>query len=178
MKPPDASETSAPQFTETLFSDVYARLKAMAGRQLAMHERGSLDTTALVHELYLRVSANREMEFSHPAKFFQYAAKAMRHLLSDRARNHLRQCAGGDWRRVSLSGAEQHETVADAGQALALEDALAQLESEHARAAQVVELRYFAGLTLEQIAQMLQLNRRTVDRDWRFARAFLHERLG
>ncbi len=171
-------DNPAPPSATALFDAVYARLKAMAGRQLAARERGSLDTTALVHELYLRICAQREIEFSHPAQFFHYAAKAMRHLLNDRARNHLRQRAGGDWKRISLSGAEQHATLADAEQALALDAALECLAEQHERAAQVVELRYFAGLTLAQIAEMMQLNRRTVDRDWRFARAFLHERLG
>jgi len=165
------------QSASTLFDAVYARLKAMAGRQLAHRERGSLDTTALVHELYVRVCAQREIEFAHPAQFFQYAAKAMRHLLNDRARDHLRQRAGGDWYRVSLGGAEQLRPVADAEQALALDAALRKLEDQHERASQVVELRYFAGLSLQQIATMMRLNRRTVDRDWRFARAFLHDQL-
>lgn len=174
---PGASNGST-QSASALFDAVYSRLKAMAGRQLANQERGSLDTTALVHELYVRVCAQREIEFSHPAQFFHYAAKAMRHLLSDRARDHLRQRAGGDWRRISLNLADRLQPVTDAQQALALEAALHELEQRHERAAQVVELRYFAGLSLQQIAQMMQLNRRTVDRDWRFARAFLHDQLG
>ncbi|MEP6485279.1 MAG: ECF-type sigma factor, partial [Rudaea sp.] len=81
------------QSSDAMFEAVYARLKAIAGGQLAGRERGSLNTTALVHELYLRVSANGELVFSHPAQFFAYAARAMRHLLSDRARDRLRQRA-------------------------------------------------------------------------------------
>ena len=162
---------------DVLFDAVYARLKAMAGRQLAGRDRGSIDTTALVHELYLRVSARRELEFQHPAQFFAYAARAMRHLLCDRARDRLRQRAGGEWQRVTLTGTDQQLAIDSAEQALALDAALAQLGHDDTRAAQVVELRYFAGLSLEQIAEMLGLTRRTIDRDWRFARAFLHERL-
>jgi RNA polymerase sigma factor (TIGR02999 family) len=170
-------DTPAPQSADAMFDAVYARLKAMAGTQLARRERGTLDTTALVHELYLRVSAQRELEFAHPAQFFAYAARAMRHLLSDHARDRLRQRAGGDWQRVTLTGGDQRLAVDSAEQALALNAALQELEHSDARAARVVELRYFAGLDLEQIASMLAVTRRTIDRDWRFARAFLHDRL-
>ena len=162
---------------DALFDAVYARLKAMAGRQLAGRERGSIDTTALVHELYLRLSSRRELEFQHPAQFFAYAARAMRHLLCDRARDRLRQRAGGEWHKITLTGSDQQLAIDSAEQALALDEALALLEKEDERAARVVELRYFAGLQLEQIADMLGVTRRTVDRDWRFARAYLHERL-
>jgi RNA polymerase sigma factor (TIGR02999 family) len=165
------------QNSDALFEAVYARLKAIAGGQLAGREKGSLNTTALVHELYLRVSSNRELVFSHPAQFFAYAARAMRHLLSDRARDRLRLKAGGDWQRVTFTGADAVVAIDSAEQALGLETALQQLESADKRAASVVELHYFAGLTLEQIAQMLELARRTIDRDWRFARAFLHDQL-
>jgi RNA polymerase sigma factor (TIGR02999 family) len=165
------------QSSDALFEAVYARLKAIAGGQLAGREHGSLNTTALVHELYLRVSTNRELVFSHPAQFFAYAARAMRHLLSDRARDRLRLCAGGDWQRVTFTGVDAKIATDSAEQALALEAALQQLESADARAARVVELHYFAGATLEQIAEMLEVARRTIDRDWRFARAFLHDQL-
>src|SRR5512144_2172515 len=77
----------APQPTDALFDAVYARLKAMAGRQLARRGQETLETTALVHELYLRMTTGRELAFEHPAQFFTYAARAMRHLLADRARD-------------------------------------------------------------------------------------------
>lgn len=158
-----------------MFSAVYARLKAMAGRQLARGARGSatLDTTALVHELYLRVNANGELSFAHDAQFFAYAARAMRHLLSDRARDRLRLRSGGEWLRITLTGSDEAFAIETAEQALALDEALVRLAVNDERAARVVELRYFAGLTLEQIAGVLQLTRRTVDRDWRYAKAFL-----
>lgn len=170
----DAGEAAAPRSTDAMFDAVYARLKAMAGTQLARGPRGAtLDTTMLVHELYLRLNANRELVFEHDAQFFAYAALAMRHLLRDRARDHLRLRAGGDWLRVTLTGSDDALALDAAGQALALDAALDRLAATDARAARVVELRYFAGLTLDQTAQILGLARRTVDRDWRFARAFL-----
>ena len=162
------------QTTDTLFGAVYGRLKAMAGQHLARGRAGStLDTTALVHELYLRINAQGELSFARPVQFFAYAARAMRHLLSDRARNRLRLRAGGEWVRVTLTGGDEQLAIESAEQALALDEALARLEDTDPRAARVVELRYFGGLTLEQIAETMELTRRTIDRDWRFARAFL-----
>ena len=175
-QPPDliAATTS-----DALFVAVYDRLKAMAGQRLARNARGqTLDTTELVHELYLRVGQYRELEFSHPAKFFGYAARAMRHLLADRARDRLRLKAGGDWIKVTLPDDGGQLAVASAEEALALDSALERLASNDARAAQVVELRYYAGLTRKQIADAFGLTRRTIDRDWQFARAFLKTELG
>ena len=165
------------QPADALFAQVYERLKAMASRKLPAHG-ATLQTTALVHELYLRMQTRRELGFEAPAQFFAYAARAMRHLLRDRARDRLRLRAGGEWERQPLDAADPGLAVDDAGEALALDDALDALERVNARAAQVVELRYFAGLSSEQVADALGLNRRTVHRDWEFARAFLHARLG
>lgn len=176
--PLSATEQHAEKPIESLFNALYDQLKAIASRQLAKGARGTLDTTALVHELYLRINTSREMAFEHPAQFFSYAARAMRHLLIDRARAHMRQKAGGDWVRATLtSSAEGMPEIASAEQALALDEALTRLAETDERAAHVVELRYFAGLPPEQIAQLLDLTRRTIDRDWRYARAFLHAAL-
>lgn len=179
--PPSGSFVAGPSAlsADALFEEVYARLKAMAARQ---RSRGvaaaTLETTALVHELYLRMSAGRELVFEHPAQFFTYAARAMRHLLADRARDRLRQRAGGDWIRVTLTGGSEHFALASAEQALALDAALQRLDDVDARAAKVLELHYFAGLTIEQIASTLDVARSTIDRDWRFARAFLKNEIG
>jgi RNA polymerase sigma factor (TIGR02999 family) len=102
----------------------------------------------------------------------------MRHLLADRARDRLRQRAGGDWARVTLTGADERLAIESAEQALAIDDALRKLEQTDERAARVVELIWFAGLTHEQAASTLGLNRRTIERDWRFARAYLKAELG
>src|SRR5512140_34759 len=94
-----ATPEHAEHAADPLFAEVYARLKAMAGRQLQQHQRDTLDTTALVHELYLRLSAHPELEFEHPSQFFAYAARAMRNLLINRARDRLSLRAGGEWAR-------------------------------------------------------------------------------
>jgi RNA polymerase sigma factor (TIGR02999 family) len=156
------------------FEAVYDRLKAMASRQLGRNARGTLDTTALVHEVWLRFDGSRGLSFEHSAQFFAYAARAMRHVLIDRARARMRQKAGGEWLRVTFTAnAEALSAFDGAEQVLALDEALQRLEQSDARAARVVELRYFAGLSAEQVAVLLQVTRRTVDRDWRYASAFL-----
>lgn len=172
--PPGAEGTRG---VDELFSEVYARLKAMASRKAAARG-GTLDTTALVHELYLRMQHAGDLRFEAPAQFFGYAARAMRHLLANRARDRLRLRAGGDWARVTLDAHDERLAVEHASEALTLEDALQALEQRNARAAKVIELRYFAGLPVEQVAEVLGVDRRTVHRDWRFARAFLNARLG
>lgn len=162
---------------DDLFTEVYARLKAMARRR-AGPRGATLDTTALVHELYLRMQHGDDLHFEAPAQFFGYAARAMRHLLANRARDRLRLRAGGAWVRVTLDAHDERLAIENANEALALEESLQALEQSHARAARVIELRYFAGLPVEQVAELLEVDRRTVHRDWRFARAFLNARLG
>ncbi|MBL0162723.1 MAG: sigma-70 family RNA polymerase sigma factor [Xanthomonadales bacterium] len=175
--PPDVACVAESESAE-IFSRVYDRLKAMASRQLARGARGTLDTTALVHEAFLRLDGARNLSFEHSAQFFAYAARAMRHVLIDRARARMRQKSGGEWVRVTFTAnADSQPALESAEQVLALDEALQRLEATDARAAQVVELRYFAGLAPEQVAAVLKLTRRTVDRDWRFARAFLHASL-
>jgi len=166
------------QGADEMFVAVYGRLKAMAGRQLSRGARNTLDTTAVVHELYLRMSANRELRFEQPMQFFAYAARALRHLLADRARGRLSQRAGGDWARVTMNDDSDQFAIESAEEALGFEEVLLRLEQTDARAARIVELIFFAGLTQEQVAEVLGLNRRTIGRDWRFARAFLKAELG
>ena len=174
-----ASDSHRVETTGTLFAAVYQRLKAMAARQLSKAPHGAtLETTALVHELYLRLERSPQLRFGHEAQFFAYAARAMRHLLADRARNRQRQRAGGDWHRVTLTGSDEALVLQAADEVLELEAALARLEALDPRAAQVLELRYFAGLDHAAIASTLSVSRRTVDRDWDFARAFMQAELG
>ncbi|MGA8277889.1 MAG: ECF-type sigma factor [Rhodanobacteraceae bacterium] len=159
---------------DALFAAVYDRLKVMAGRQLGAGGRSAtLDTTVLVHELYLRINARNDLSFSHPGQFFAYAARAMRHLLTDRARRHMSQRAGGNWMQITLTASSESFALDSAEQAIALDTALDRLAAIDKRAARVVELRYFAGLSAEQAAEALGVARRTVDRDWTFALAFL-----
>lgn len=175
MPTPMPPESSGPDdSSDASFEAVYERLKSLAHRQLAGGRRDTLDTTALVHELYLRMEGGSDKAFEKSAQFFAYAARAMRHLLIDRARARQRQKAGGDWMRVTFTVNPEMQPAFDtAEQVLALEQALEKLEQSDARAASVVELRYFAGLSPEQVAALLKLTRRTVDRDWRYAIAYL-----
>ena len=162
---------------DRLFAEVYSQLKRMAHRRLVAAPRAALDTTELVHELYLRMGKDPGLRFAGQGQFFAYAARAMRHLLLDRARDCLRLRAGGDWARVTLDGEDMRLAIASAEQALALDQALAKLAETDSRAARVLELRYFAGLSVDQVAEALGVAPRSVDRDWRFARAFLNDLL-
>ena len=171
---PDGADVDA----DACFVALYDRLKAMASRRLAAGARPTLETTALVHELYLRMARGDGPRFAGDAQFFAYAARAMRHLLMDRARDRLRLRAGGDWVRVTMEGIDARAAIDSAEQALALDQALQRLAEADARAARVVELRYFGGLGNEQVAAVLATSLRSVERDWQFARAFLNEALG
>lgn len=173
---PDDAEAPALR-VDALFARVYERLKAMATRKVPAHG-ATLQTTAVVHELYLRMQSGRDLGFATPGQFFAYAARAMRHLLRDRARDRMRMRAGGEWERQPLEAPDPGLVADDATEAIALDEALDALEQINPRAAQVVELHYFAGLSMVEIADSAGLNRRTVHRDWEFARAFLHARLG
>ena len=177
LPPPEACISA--DSSDVSFEVVYERLRALAHRQLAGGRRDTLDTTALVHELYLRMDGGGAKAFQNSAQFFAYAARAMRHLLIDRARARQRQKVGGDWLRVTFTSAtDLTPSFETAEQVLAIEQALQNLEKIDARAAKVVELRYFAGLSPEQVAMLLNLTRRTVDRDWRYAVAYLQANLG
>lgn len=174
----DPSPATA-QTPDALFTAVYERLKLMAGRRLQGGGRSAtLNTTVLVHELYLRMNARGDLSFTHPGQFFAYAARAMRHLLTDRARAHMSLRAGGDWLQLTLTASDESLALDSAEQAIALDAALNRLAEADERAARVVELRYFAGLTSEQAAEALDVAKRTADRDWAFALAFLKTDLG
>ena len=162
--------------TDSVFFDVYARLKAMASRQrLRNGSPATLCTTELVHEAYLRMT-EADYRYKHDMQFFAYAARAMRHVITDAARRRLQPKRGGNLARLALDHPAAEAVRIDPRVALQLDDALQALEKEDARAAQVVELHYFAGLDMEHIAKTLGVVRRTVDRDWRYARAFLAAR--
>jgi RNA polymerase sigma factor (TIGR02999 family) len=170
----DPFATSDPVAPDALFTEVYDRLKALASRQLSKDSPMTLNTTALVHELYERMAKQHWQGGSAPLNFFAYAARAMRNIITDRARHRLARKSGGEWLKVTLT-----ERVGDAEvdglalDVLLLDDALEKLSKDHRRAARVVELKYYAGMSTEQIADAMGLTRRTITRDWQFARAFL-----
>ena len=160
---------------DTLFSAVYQRLREVARRERRRVGAGdTINTTALVHETYLCLNQNGQQM---PRDFHAYAARAMRNLLIDHARRHLRPKHGGDLQRTVLDSGSLGDVCIDATQALELDSALERLATLDPRAARVVELHFFAGLGLERIAELLEVSDRTVNRDWRVARAWLQREL-
>lgn len=162
---------------DRLFERVYAELREIARRQLrAASPLETLDTTALVHETYLKLSGGSGFSTRDRFHFYALTAQAMRHVLVDHARRRTRQKRGG--RAVPLSLEAVDPGVAARGEELlALDQALAKLESLDRDLAQLVEWRFFAGLSVGQIAELRGVTDRTVKRHWRLARAFLLEEM-
>jgi RNA polymerase sigma factor (TIGR02999 family) len=155
---------------------VYDELRRLAAAQLAREKPGqTLDATALVHEAYLRLvgpaDAKRWKDRGH---FFAAAAEAIRHILVDNARRKRREKHGGGRRHIAL---DDTAPAAAAVEILALDEALSRLAAEDPEAAAVVQLRYFAGLSVEEAAQSLGMSRATAYRHWTFARAWLRQEL-
>lgn len=157
---------------------LYQELRGMAHRQL-LGERAdhTLNTTALVHEAYLKLARLDRLEWKNRAHFCAEAARAMRRILVDYAVRRGARKRGGD--RVKVEMEESFAiTDAEAGQLLSLHRALQELESHHPRHARVVECRFFAGMTIPEIGEALDISPATVKRDWQMARAWLNRELG
>ena len=156
---------------------VYQELRAMARRQLRAQGRGgTLQTTALVHEAYLKLVDQSRAEWKDRAHFLAVASIAMRHILVDRAKARLALKRGGEFRRITLD--EQDIGIDDQPDALVqLDEALERLGAVEPRLVRVVECRFFGGLTEEEIAEALGLTVRTVQRDWAKARMMLRRAL-
>jgi len=166
-----------PAARETLFPLVYDELRRIAHRQLQREWQGhTLDTTALVHEAYLKLVDQTRVDFTDRAHFFGVAAKAMRRILVDYARRYLAEKRGGAPRRVTLT---DDMLIADerADTLLAINDALDELSRIDERLSRVVECRFFGGLTEEETAEVLGVTARTVRRDWTKAKGWLHRTL-
>ena len=161
---------------DALFSTVYEELRSAAHKVRKRNQGDTLNTTLLVHELYLRLRKSSGVEFTNKAQFFGYAGRALRSIMVDHARSRIAERARVNDIAVLLSRDASPELLSPA-QALGLDTALKLLEVDDARAAKVVELHFFAGLTLAEIAEHLELTSRTIDRDWRYARAFLQAAL-
>ena len=157
---------------------VYDELRKLAKKKLARESPGqTLDATALVHEAYVRmVGAGDDRQYNDQGHFFAVAAEAMRHILVDKARHKRREKHGGRRRRVELNDAAPAPPSA-AEELLALDEALNRLALEDPEAASLVQLRYFAGLSVEEAASTLGISRATAYRHWTFARAWLLEEL-
>jgi RNA polymerase sigma factor (TIGR02999 family) len=162
---------------EDLLAAVYERLRGMAERQLAGERTGhTLQPTALVHEAWLGMREQLEGLRDEPARFFGAAAEAMRRILIDHARRRGAKKRGGGLDRLPLDLVEVAAT-ASLDEVLELDAAIGALAAASARSAEVVHLRFYAGLGEEEIAGVLQISVRTVRREWAFARAFLWQRL-
>jgi RNA polymerase sigma factor (TIGR02999 family) len=156
---------------------IYSELQRLARSFMAKEPAGNtLQPTALVHEAYLRLVGQTEMQWDSRGHFFVAAATAMRRILVERARARYRIKRGGDRRRMEMhDGAMSVEPPSD--DLLALDEALQRLEQTDQRKCQVVMLRHFAGLGVEETAAALSVSTATVKNDWAFARAWLHREL-
>ena len=173
-----AIEQGDPNAADQLLPLVYDELRTLAAQKLAQEKPGqTLQATALVHESYLRlVDGDRAQHWGGRRHFFAAAAEAMRRILINRARDRGRRKRGGGWRRlrlehIDISLAEPPDELLD------LSDALDQLAQVDPACAELVKLRFFAGLTLDEAAETLGVVRRTADRYWAFARAWLYAAL-
>ncbi len=152
---------------------VYRELHKMAKRYMAQQDANhTLQTTAVIHEAYLKLAGGSAHDWENRAHFFGVAAKAMRHVLVDHARDRQAAKRGGEIQIVSI--AEDMDIAGGAAREIvALDDALKTLAASYPRQAEVVELRYFGGLNVDETARTLKISVETVARDWRFAKSFL-----
>jgi RNA polymerase sigma factor (TIGR02999 family) len=169
-----AIEQGDPKAADRLLPLVYDELRKLAAQKLAQEKPGqTLQATALVHEAYLRLVDDKEVRhWDSKGHFFVAAAEAMRRILIDNARRKQAEKRGGRLERRDL-GAVDAATPGPSEDLLALDEALAKLEAEDPRKAQLVKLRHFGGLTEAETATVLGLSRATVQRHWRYAKAWL-----
>ena len=171
----DAARDGDRSAMDRVLATLYQELHSMARRQLAGQHGHTLDATALVHEAYLKLigRGNGAAQFDDRAHFFAYAASAMRSVVVDYARQRLAQKRGGDQHRVTDLPEDIEGGLCLDEDMLGLDTALTRLHAVEPRLTQVVELRYFAGLSELEIAALLQRSERSVRRDWQKARMFL-----
>jgi RNA polymerase sigma factor (TIGR02999 family) len=169
-----AIEEGDPQAAEQLLPLVYDELRRLAAARLAQEKPGqTLQATALVHEAYVRlVDVEKAQEWKSRRHFFAAAAEAMRRILVDRARRKGSRKRGGERNRVAFDEAN-FAAPEDSDEVLAVNEALAGLAAKDAQAAELVKLRYFAGFTIPEAAEALNLAPRSADRLWIYARAWL-----
>ncbi len=173
-----AIDQGDPLAAEQLFPLVYDELRKLAAAKLAREKPGqTLQATALVHEAYVRlVDVDQAQQWDSRGHFFAAAAEAMRRILVDHARKKGSAKRGGTFKRVDIDAVDL-ATKAAPDQLLAIDDALAKLAREDPSAAKLVELRYFAGLTVDEAGKALGMSTATAYRHWNYARAWLHGEL-
>ena len=160
-----------------LLPRVYQQLRAIANHRMSSENPGhTLQATALVNEVFLRMFGNRQLPWQNRAHFYATAAEAMRRVLLDHAKAKHRKKRGGAAKKLPVNVAEL-AVAQDSEQILALDAALCRLEEQNPEAARVVRLRFYAGLSVDQTAAALEMSPRTVDRRWKFARAWLFGQL-
>lgn len=174
-------ESGDPTAADQLLPLVYDELRKLAAVRLANEKAGhTLQATALVHEAYLRLLGNdaaERMQWNGRGHFFSAAAEAMRRILVESARRKQQVKRGGDRQRISLERLQLAAPV-PGDDLLALDESLQRLEAEDPAAAKLVALRYFAGLTMPQAAEALGISLRTAERNWTYARSWLHRDFG
>ena len=179
----DGSDEPVGAAPEELVETVYDELRRLARSYLRRERAGhTLEATGLVHEAWLRLADQDRVSWRGRGHFFAVGAKMMRRLLVDHARRRGSAKRGGDWQRVTLAGVGLGGGKLDAGELdaeelLALDRALERLAELDPRQARVVELRYFAGLAMAEVAEHLGVSKRTVEGDWTHARAWLRRAL-
>jgi RNA polymerase sigma factor (TIGR02999 family) len=174
----DERPSGETQEAAELLPALYAELRRLAAALTAQRGPGqTLTPTALVHEAYLRLVKGQDPGWQGPRHFFGAAAQAMREILIEQARRKGRLKRGGGGHRIELGeGLAWIEPPAD--DVLALDEAISQLQTEDARLAEIVMLRYYSGLTVEETARVVGVSVSTLTRDWRYARAWLAGQLG
>ena len=171
-------QQGSPNALEDLFSCVYQVLRSLARRQLHTRWMGiTLQPTDLIHEAYLKLRIGEGRPCINRAQFYSLVARVMRHILIDRSRGRNAIRRGGEWDRIFDADSEFIDVAPDRTESLLLVDELlSELEKFDPRKGQIVELRFFAGLTIKETAEALDLSEITVVREWRAARAWLNER--
>ena len=175
----EAIQQGEPNSADALLPLVYDELRRLAAHKMASERPGqTLQATALVHEAWLRVQEEAEQRWDNSRHFFAAAAEAMRRILIENARRKQAARHGGGLRRTALAP-DDLPVVGGApdDELLAVDEALDALAAHDARKAELVKLRYFAGLTIEETATALDLSERTAKRDWAYARAWLYREI-
>ena len=173
----EAVERGDKQASDELLPLVYSELRRLAAQRMSQEAAGNtLQPTALVHEAWLRLVGNQNVAWQNRAHFFGAAAEAMRRILIEHARRKSRLKRGSGQALLDIADLDIAAAIPD-DKILLVDEALEQLKSESPERARIVMLKFFAGLTNEQVAEALNLNERTVRRQWNFARAWLFDRI-
>ena len=172
----DAINDGDAQAANQLLPAVYDELRKLAQARMAAESNDTLQPTALVHEAYAKVVGTTDPGWDGRAHFFGAAAQAMREILVDQARRRYALKRGGNHQRQPIE-ADELPIDSPVENILALDDALKKLEAQDPKKSQIVILRFFAGLTMKEIASNLQVSKTSVERDWRYIRAWLYKEL-